>query len=52
MEYENKEVYFHQYCGTCKHESVDDIKDPCNECLGYPYNLHSHKPVKWEEKKK
>ena len=24
---------------------MDDVKDPCNECLGEPANLHSHKPV-------
>ena len=45
-----KEVYFDQYCKTCKHEKVEDVKDPCNECLGEPTNVYSHKPVKWEAK--
>ena len=45
-----KEVYFHLYCKDCKHEEVEDVKDPCNECLDHPCNLYSHKPVKWEPK--
>lgn len=45
-----KEVYFSLYCKTCKHEDLEHTLDPCNECLTNPVNLHSHKPVKWEEK--
>ena len=45
MKYPFKEVYFHEYCDTCEHWDLDDVKDPCNECLGEPANLHSHKPV-------
>lgn len=51
MEYDYKEVYFAQYCKTCKYKDVDDTKDPCNDCLSEPCNLHSHKPVKYEENK-
>lgn len=50
MQYINKEVYFNQYCSTCKHKDIPDVKDPCNECLDNPMNEHSHKPVKYEEK--
>lgn len=50
MKYEYKEIYFHEYCKTCKHSDIMDIEEPCNECLNNPVNLHSHKPVKWEEK--
>lgn len=52
INYEYKEVYFHEYCKKCKHEDVKDTKDPCNECLDNPTNLYSHKPVKFEEKEK
>lgn len=45
-----KEVYYDQYCKTCKNLDVKDTEEPCNECLSEPINLHSHKPVKWEEK--
>lgn len=45
MDDQYKEVYFCDYCKTCAHE-----EDPCNECLTYPANLHSHKPIRWEEK--
>ena len=49
MQYDYKEVYFHEYCKKCKHKDVDDVKDPCNECLGKGYNLHSHKPINYEK---
>lgn len=45
----NKEVYFHEYCKTCKHKDVENTEDPCNECLSNPTNLYSHKPVKYEK---
>ncbi len=44
------EVYFDQYCKTCKYEKTPQEKDPCHECLAEPMNLYSHKPVKYEEK--
>jgi len=50
MENDYKEVYFHEYCKTCKYEKTPENKEPCNECLDDPVNLNSHKPVKWEEK--
>ena len=43
------EVYFKQYCETCKHKKKEDREDPCNECLENPVNLYSHKPVRYEE---
>ena len=48
MEYEYKEVEFWKYCEKCKH--YEDVKDPCNDCLAEPVNLHSTKPVYFEEK--
>lgn len=45
-----KEVYFGQYCATCKHEKLPEEKMPCSECLDNPLNVHSHKPVNWEAK--
>lgn len=47
---EYKEVYFNQYCQKCKHHELKDEQEPCNECLDYPINLYSHKPVKFEDK--
>ena len=49
---EYKEVYFHQYCKTCKNEKLTEQDETCNYCLDHPINLQSHKPVNWEEKKK
>lgn len=47
-----KEVYYHQYCKTCKHKDVKNTEEPCNECLSEPVNRYSHKPVKFEERDK
>ena len=46
----DKEVYFDQYCKSCKHLAKDDVEEPCNSCLDNPVNLGSHKPVNYEEK--
>lgn len=45
-----KEVDFEKYCETCKHEDTPEFEDPCNDCLDYPTNVNSSKPVYWEEK--
>ena len=50
MEDDYREVYFHEYCKTCKYENVDEVDDPCDECMENPINLYSHKPVNWEAK--
>jgi hypothetical protein len=47
---EYNEVCFSEYCLRCKHQDCDHWKDPCNECLSNPVNLHSSKPVNFEEK--
>ena len=52
MEDTYKEVYFNEYCKTCKHEKLSEQDDPCFECLNEPVNLYSHKPINWEEKEK
>ena len=46
---EEKEVYFKQYCGKCKHKDKLEVEYPCNECLSNPTNLYSHKPTNFEE---
>lgn len=52
MEEIYKEVYFSEFCKTCKYDKDDenDINSPCYDCLAEPVNLYSHKPVKWEGK--
>lgn len=45
-----QEVYFHEYCKTCKHENVSEADEPCEECLENATNTESHKPVRWEAK--
>lgn len=50
MEEQYKEVYFDQYCKTCKHKDILEEKDPCHRCLSEPTNLYSHKPVEWAAK--
>lgn len=43
-------VDFETYCKTCEHKDRKENEQPCCECLEHPTNLHSRKPVKWEEK--
>ena len=52
MEEGYKEVDFHTYCAKCEHKNKKEDETPCDECLANPVNLYSHKPVKYEEKKK
>lgn len=47
---EEKEVYFDQYCKSCKHHGLEESKDPCNDCLTEPSNTNSHKPMNYEAK--
>ena len=42
-----KEVYFNQYCNICKNKDLPGDEEPCNECLDYPTNEYSHKPVNY-----
>lgn len=46
----DKEVRFDQYCKKCKYYGLKESEEPCEECLEYPANDASHKPVKFEEK--
>lgn len=47
MELINKEVYFHYYCPKCVFADVPESEDPCDRCLEYPSNQHSHKPIEY-----
>lgn len=47
---EKKEVYYGQYCRTCKYRNRSEVKDPCNKCLNEPWNIDSHKPTQWKKK--
>lgn len=44
----NNEVFFEEYCKTCKYKNYSEMDSPCEECIAEPVNLYSHKPVKWE----
>ena len=45
-----KEVRYDIYCTKCEHEKTPESEEPCYECLEESVNLHSHKPINWEEK--
>ncbi len=44
-----KEVYFDQYCSSCKYKDLTESDDPCWGCLDEPVNTYSHKPVMYKE---
>lgn len=50
MELIDKEVYFHKYCKYCQFGTQDESADPCWDCLQYPSNTESHKPVYFRPK--
>ncbi len=52
MEFRDKFVDFKKYCESCEYKDVNEVKDPCNECLEHPVNEHSQKPINYKEKKK
>ena len=52
MNFDTKEVYFNEYCIKCKYLNYPEEAEPCCYCLAEPYKLNSHKPVKFEERKK
>ena len=45
-----KEVYFHEYCKTCKYKDLSEKDEPCAECISEPVNLDTHRPVRYEKK--
>ena len=42
-------VEYEKYCKTCEHAGTDETKDPCNDCLTYPVNDDSRKPIHYKE---
>ena len=52
MEEVYKIVEFDKYCKTCKFEKTKEKDEPCAECLNYPANVYSNKPVNYEEDEK
>ena len=44
----NNEVFFGEYCKTCKYKNYSETDCPCSECIAEPVNLYSHKPIRWE----
>ena len=51
MEIIDKIVDF-EYCKKCKYEHKLQSEDPCHDCLNNPSNVHSTKPINFEEKPK
>lgn len=51
MENQYKIVNLYKHCPSCRYEEVEEENVPCSECLCYPVNEHTDRPVKWEEKK-
>lgn len=49
MELREHEVYFDQYCKSCKHIKLSEDEEPCCNCLADAVNAYTHKPTKYEE---
>ena len=46
------EVRFDTWCPRCIHGPRKETLDPCNDCLDYPVNDSTTKPVRFIEKEK
>ena len=44
-----KEVRFDMYCRRCKNKTLDETKDPCNECLEVAYRVQTAEPIYFEK---
>ena len=44
-------VEFEKYCKDCKDGPLDEVKDPCNECLEYGMREGTRVPLYFEKKK-
>lgn len=45
----DKEVRFDIWCSKCQYADIPEADEPCAECLEYPSNEHSTKPVNFKE---
>lgn len=63
MEYPEKEVRYDLYCAKCEFNALNKIDasnsdgtltleycEECHDCLNNPYNINSHKPIRFKEK--
>lgn len=46
----DKFVDFNVYCSKCKYANCEEWDKPCDDCLEYPVNDDSHKPVRFTPK--
>ena len=44
----NLEVEFDKWCKTCVYKDLEEKYDPCDECLEYPSNEETTKPVNYK----
>lgn len=49
MEIVDKIVEFDKYCPTCEHHDLPENEMPCDECLAYPFNQHTSRPINYKE---
>lgn len=45
-----KEVDFNKYCPLCECYELNDFENPCDDCLTWPVNLNTSKPMHFKEK--
>lgn len=50
----NHIVDYEKYCKTCKYckltiDENAEMPEPCNECLTFPVNQESNRPINWTE---
>ena len=43
-------VDYKKYCRLCVKSGTDEHEEPCEECLSYPVNDDTHKPIMFKAK--
>lgn len=43
-------VAFDKWCQECEHHDKSGYEEPCDDCLMYPANENSTKPLKFKKK--
>ena len=47
-----KEVRFDKWCKYCIHKKKTGTEEPCFDCLSYPSNEDSHRPIRFQRNTK
>ena len=48
MNRDREKIVRFELCNLCVHKDLDEINEPCADCLDYPVNIDSQRPIHFE----